>query len=253
MLEPFAALIDWNFAVVAGGALLAGLVRGFAGFGAAMVMMPIASAVYGPTIGIVVLFMADLAASVPLFASQVKRCSWREVGTLFAGAAVTLPIGLFLLAALDPTLVRWVISLFILAAVVALAAGWRYHRKPHAAATVAVGAASGFSGGLVGVSGPPVILFWLAGQSDAQRVRANTIVYFGLTTVWSVVGFWINDLWAAEPVRLGLMAMPMFAIGVLAGALTFGRVQRHPRGERGYRLLAYGICFVVAVSTVPIW
>lgn len=46
-------------------ALLAGLARGFSGFGAAMIYVPIASASLGPVVAMPVLLIADLAVAQP--------------------------------------------------------------------------------------------------------------------------------------------------------------------------------------------
>jgi uncharacterized membrane protein YfcA len=44
------AVADPRFPIAIGIAALAGLVRGFSGFGSALVYMPLISAVYGPTV-----------------------------------------------------------------------------------------------------------------------------------------------------------------------------------------------------------
>jgi len=43
-------VVDPRFPIALGIAALAGLVRGFSGFGSALVYMPLISAVYGPTV-----------------------------------------------------------------------------------------------------------------------------------------------------------------------------------------------------------
>src|SRR5690349_10026732 len=93
-LVPFA---EPRFAWLALAALLAGLVRGFSGFGAAMMFMPIASAAYDPVAAIAVLWIIDVLVSLPYLAPQLRRCVWREVIPLVLGAAVALPLGVLIL------------------------------------------------------------------------------------------------------------------------------------------------------------
>src|SRR5882672_12486218 len=59
VLDSWLDLIDERFAWVAAAAALAGLVRGFSGFGSAMIFVPVASAIYEPRIAVVLLFIFD--------------------------------------------------------------------------------------------------------------------------------------------------------------------------------------------------
>src|SRR5919106_6814645 len=77
-------------------ATVAGVVRGFSGFGSAMIFIPIASALTNPPTA-VVLLLFDTLLTVPLVVRAVRRCSWREVLPLGLGAVVTVPLGVWLL------------------------------------------------------------------------------------------------------------------------------------------------------------
>lgn len=72
-------LMDERFAWVAAAAALAGLVRGFSGFGAAMIFVPVAGAIYEPKIAVVLLFIFDGLATAPMLVPAFRRCIWREV------------------------------------------------------------------------------------------------------------------------------------------------------------------------------
>src|SRR5262245_462667 len=147
-------------------ATVAGLVRGLAGFGSAMIFIPVASALTDPPTAVVLLFVTDELLTIPLVVAATRRCAWREVLPLVLGAALTVPLGVWLLVVVDPLAMRWLISILILVLVGVLATGWRWSHRPGPASTVAVGGASGLSGGMTGLGGPPVILFWMAGQDS---------------------------------------------------------------------------------------
>ena len=59
----------------------------------------------------------------------------------------------------DGVALRWVNCALVFATVAILRFGWRYHGRPHAAATAATGALSGLLGGATGLTGPPVIFY----------------------------------------------------------------------------------------------
>ena len=60
-------------------AALAGLTRGFSGFGGAMIYMPLIAAIYDPRIAAVTILLVDFVSATPFAIPEVRRCTWREV------------------------------------------------------------------------------------------------------------------------------------------------------------------------------
>ena len=248
-LVPFGSLLDATLAFAALAAFVAGTARGFSGFGTAMVLMPIASALYAPTLAIVAVMICDSVMTLPLFIRALPRCRWRPIIPMVVCASVTAPLGGYLLTRLDPVLVRWIMSGLIIGVVVVLAAGWRYRRPVGLLTSGAIGGASGLSGGMTALSGPPVILFWLGGQtSSPAQVRTDIIVYFGLLSVASAFSFWVNAIVTWYAVQVTLLLLPAYGLGLWVGARGF----RHSN-EQLYRMLAYGLCLASATAALPLW
>lgn len=227
---------------------LAGLVRGFSGFGAAMTFVPVASALYSPPQAVATMFLVDVAASAPLAIGVLRHAQWRAVLLIFAGAAAMVPLGAWLLLHADPTPLRWAISLFILAAVAAMASGWRYSGTPGPFGTFAIGNASGLMSGLASLGGPPVVLFWLGGGGAATVVRANIITYFFCNSLNSGLAFTSQGLFTAERLGFAAVLAPFYVVAILAGIRGFRFA-----GERFYRRLALSLCAASAAASLPLW
>jgi hypothetical protein len=71
------------------------------------------------------------------------------------------------------------------------------------------------------MGGPPIVLFWLGGQSGGPVVRANVIVFFALTTLFTVATLASRQLFAADALALSLLLLPAYAAGLAAGAGLF--------------------------------
>lgn len=241
-------LVDAAFVGVTAAAALAGLVRGFSGFGAAMVFVPIAGALYSPEQAVVLLFLTDTVVSLPLLPPAFARCTWREVAPLTAGATLLVPVGVEVLLVADPIAMRWTISLLVLAFTGLMASGWRYAGKPSVPASVAVGGAAGLAGGMASLFGPPVILFWLGGRANVPTVRANILAFFGLVTVVSAVTYLANGMITRASLVMALVLMPVYALGVVLGARGFALAS-----ERAFRFLALALCGLAALGTLPVW
>ena len=230
-------LLSLSFLIAAIVALVAGMVRGFAGFGAAMVMTPVFSALYGPAIGVALCLLLEIVVALPLVPRTVGMVNWRRIGLILAAAVVGAPLGTMI----APEPMRWVISAIVLAAVAMLASGWRYHGKPHTAATLTAGVSSGFLNGLSGMAGPPIIFYYLAGNEPAAEVRANLTTYFIFVDLIALVVFAARDLIGWSTCVQGLALAPAVIVGGLLGERLFPLAS-----DVFYRRLA--LCLLVAVA-----
>ena len=248
-LSVFAdAVADRRFVAAVIVAALSGLVRGFSGFGSALIYIPLVSAIYEPRIAAATLLVVDFVTALPFSVREFPRCDWREVTPVTIVAALMAPVGTLALIFADPIVLRWVISGLVLVLLAVLASGWRYHGRPTLPVMAAVGAASGLGSGAVQIAGPPVIIFWLGGRADAITVRANLMVFFILLSVASGATYLAQGLIAADVVVLSLCLGAPYLVAMWAGVRFF-----HRASETAYRRIAYGIVAASALVSVPLF
>lgn len=228
--------------------MVAGVVRGFSGFGSALVFVPVAGIVLPPTHVITIIALVEIASIAALVPRAWGQADRGQVGLLVLSALPTIPLGLTVMEALDAVVVRWIVAMFAGVTVIALVSGWHFTRKVRVPMMLAIGATAGLLGGMTGMTGPIVVLFYLAGRSAAQSVRANTILFLAaldLVIVASLAlrGFTdISILWLT-----GLLAVPYFLCMMLGQALF------HPAHETLYRRAALAIIALAVVTGLPIW
>jgi uncharacterized membrane protein YfcA len=245
----FAAVVaDRRFIAAVVISALSGLVRGFSGFGSALIYIPLISAVYEPRIAAATLLLIDTASATPFSFRELPRCNWREVGPVLAVAIVMAPIGSFALIFADPVLLRWGISALVLVLLAVLVSGWRYHGKPTLPVMTAVGTVSGLGSGAVQIAGPPVIIFWLGGRADALTVRANLMVFFMGTNAIGCVTYLAQGIITRDVVVLSLCLGLPFLVAMWAGVRVF-----HAASDAMYRWIAYGIVALAALVSVPLF
>jgi uncharacterized membrane protein YfcA len=238
-------ILSTPFLIAAAVAVIAGMVRGFAGFGAAMVMTPVFSALYGPEVGIVLCMLLEIVVALPLLPRAVKHVDWRVIGLLLLAAVVGAPLGNLVLTMVPPEPMRWLISAIVLSAVAMLASGWRYSGPPRPAATLAAGAVSGFLNGLSGMAGPPIAFYYLAGTEAAVKVRANLTTYFVFVDLIALSLFFGRDLVGAHTAVQSVFLAPAVILGGLVGERLF------PLASEGfYRRLALVLLVAVAIGSL---
>jgi len=243
----FADLLDGKLALAIAFVALAGLVRGFSGFGSALVLTPSLSALYGPIAAVPVLILLEVSLSFQLLRPALRLVVRREVLILSLAAAAMTPLGAWILTAADPAVLRWSISIGILLFLLALLAGWRRRLPPTGVGLAVTGALSGLGNGASGIGGPPVVLYYLAGTGSAAQVRATVIVYFFAIDLLALAWMAAIGLVTLPLLILAAVMLPVAILGVWIGAKGFAR-----SSERVFRLVAFGIIAAVALLSVTV-
>jgi uncharacterized membrane protein YfcA len=240
-----AQFLTVSFVIAAVTAVLAGVVRGFSGFGAAMIMTPVFVALYGPGQGISLCLLLEIVVALPLLPRAVCQVDWRRIGLLLMAAIAGAPLGTIVLTRVAREPLRWVISAIVLGAAGLLASGWRFRGSWRAPVTLAIGATSGFLNGLSGMAGPPIAFYYLAGTETVARVRANLTTYFILVDSIAFLVFVSGGLVQQSTAVLGLGLAPAVIAGGLLGQRLFPLAS-----ETFYRRLALGLLAGVAVGAL---
>lgn len=245
----FPAVSPAGLAVLVLATLLGGLVRGFTGFGFAMVFMPLASMVIGPVAALGLIWCIDAPFALPIALRNAPKAEWREVAPLLLTATLALPAGIWLLIWLDRETMRWILAGLIFLAVGLMASGWRYHGRPGVPLSLGVGVLSGLFNGMASIGGMPLAVFWLGAQrNDRHKTRANLQTFFGCSTLISgTILSWKGIL----TLPALLMALPLFAaygVGMLAGTHGFRLAD-----EMTFRRIAYAVIFLSALTSLPLW
>lgn len=243
--EMAALLGDWRFYAAALITALAGLMRGYSGFGTAVLLAPACSVLWGPRIGIPVMLLMELAVSLQLLPKAFGDANRRVILPIGAAACLATPVGAFILLTADQDLLRRFIGGFVLVFGLLLMSGWRYNGSRPLPLNVAVGTLAGLLKGATGMSGPPVILYLLAGPEAAKQHRANLILFFATIAVISVIPPAIGGLMGWMVVAKALVLLPVLLCCVPIGARLF-----HVIPDRWYRRAA--LTFLVITGSITL-
>lgn len=243
-----AALQTDGLALLALAVVIAGLVRGFAGFGSAMIIMPVASSVLPPIEAVIFLVATELVGPLPNAPAALRAGRPLEVGRLVLGAALALPAGLWVLSLIEPEAFGWIISGIVLTLLALLLTGWRYQGTMTRRLVTATGALGGFLTGFSGIPGPPVIMLYMASTLPASVVRANLTLYLLAVDLLLFPVLWLMDLMSWNIILLGLLAGVPNLLGNVLGARLFD-----PAAERLFRGVAYIVIAASAIIGLPVW
>lgn len=226
-------------------AFLAGAVRGFAGFGSALVLAPVLALAYGPTVAVPVMSVLQVPILYQVTKIAMRETDWRRTGPMAATALVAIPLGAAVLKSLDPQVLRIGISVIVLGLAAVMAVGGlprvgRTRTRDIVAATTA-----GAMGGATGIGGPPLVLYFLATAEPARQVRGDLSGYFLVTGVVGLATYFAYGLITVEALTIGaILSVPHFA-GMSFGGFLFPRAS-----EKTFRWIALTILACVGVGTL---
>ena len=228
-------------------ALTAGIVRGFSGFGTAMIFLPVAGKYFEPVTAIIILTIMDLCGPALLVPRALRDAYKPDLFRLIGGMILTLPIALYFLLNMETELFRYIVSILALMLVIVLATGWRFEGQLNSGALIGLGGIAGVSGGIAGVPGPPVILFYMASTHPVKVIRANNLLFLFGFDIFALFFLSIASVLNLYAVVLGLiLAIPM-GLGNVIGAVLF-----NPGKEKLYRKIAFCIITLSALTGLPL-
>lgn len=241
---PSGAALAWL--VVA--ALVAGLARGFSGFGAGLIFMPLAAAAVGMRLAAPLMLLMEMVAVASLVRGAWHRAPRREVGLLCLGLALGTPLGIWVLATADALALRWGVAAVILGLLGLVMSGWRLRRAQGPLTPVAFGTVGGVLAGIATISGPPAMAYLLGRDMAKEQVRAVFNLYLSVGDVLALAGCIAAGLvgWAvAGPL---LVTGPLYALGIWGGSHMFGLAS-----ELTFRRICFGLIAAAALLSLPVW
>lgn len=211
--------------------LVAGGVRGFSGFGFALVAVSALSLLHPPARVVPAVLCLEIAASAHLLPAVWRKVHWHSVAWLLGGMMFGIIPGAWFLAHASPAAMRMWVSLAVLAGALAVAREWQLPAKAtHGTLAVAAGVCSGFLNASASIGGPPVILYYLATPLGAEVTRASLIAFFVAADAVSLAAMAGFGLLGREVLVVAALWLVPAVVGVHLGRRLFER-----GGARHYR------------------
>jgi uncharacterized membrane protein YfcA len=201
--------------------LLALLMRGLTGFGAALVMTPLLLFLFETKTAVVASAMVQLVTGLSI-AYQARHAFDRAYLKLTLPACLLgIAAGSFILVSFEGALLKRLLG--VVTILFAIRSLWR--AQTHNAVRVVwsnwigylAGGLSGLLGTLFGIGGPPIVVF-LENQIDSKvALRATLIIYFLVLDSVRMVGYWGAWLITEQVWALSLVMLPSALLGAYLG------------------------------------
>jgi len=196
--------------------IVAYFIKGFSGFGPALIIVPFFTILYDPPSALVVAALFDFFAGLILLFTVRKEIRWSFVLSIFAALGLGVIFGSLLLGQIPVNGLKKLIGaiLLVFALLILFQKNGEGFRNKHKYRFLKYPAAftGGFLGGLVSMSGPPLIIY-MKMMYDKTFFRTQLIAIFTLGTAWRYLMFLYHDI----PMNIPLHNLIIYFFCLLAG------------------------------------
>jgi uncharacterized membrane protein YfcA len=220
---------------------LAAVVTSIAGFGFALLSVPLLAVVLDAKQAVAVASLLSVLSTGVLLARFHDHVQWPTAGRQLGAAVLGMPLGLYVLVTADEDVLRVVIAVMVLLATGLIASGIRIRRAGRSI-DVGAGFLSGVLNASIGTNGPPIVLALQSRGLEPEPFRATVAVVFTASNLLTVGLLALAGRYTAEVLAVSAMGLPTSVLGWWVGA----RLARRIPAER-FRGIVLGLLVFAAV------
>lgn len=241
--RPDLFAIPDHFVAILAVVAVAGLIQGLAGFGSALVAVPLLAMLLPVETVVPLMVLMGVAVSLLNLLHLHHALRLAPLLPLLGGYLLGTPLGILLLTRAPQPVVLGLLGTLIASYALFSLAGRRTDYRWLREWRVAIGTLSGALGAAFGINGPPVILHVSAHPEwGADRQKAALTLFFLTAGLLTGIALALGGLLTAPLFGLLLLCLPPLLLSAWAGAWLYRRL-----GEHDYRRLVFSMVLATAV------
>jgi uncharacterized membrane protein YfcA len=230
--------------VVGAAVFVAAFMQIVAGFGFALLSVPLMTLAIEPKLAVVVSTLTSVFVTSWQAYKDRAEADRVLVRKLTIGAYVGMPLGLLVYVSVDDNVLRFMLGIAVLIAAILLAMRVNLH---HVGPRLDYGA--GFISGVLATSlstnGPPLVFVLQTRQLSAVRFRATISTVFALGNIGGLALFIASGNVTRDGIVTAAVTIPALFVGQLLGF----PIRKHVHGER-FRWLVLLLLVAAAISAI---
>lgn len=211
------SLSAMELVMVVGVAAVAYLVRGLAGFGSALIAMPLLLLVLPITTAVPLVVALDYLASAAQGLRDRRQIRWDEIWPLLPTAVLGVASAVILFRRVPQGQLVKVLAVFLIVFALYQLRGPAVGHAAARAWAIPTGALGGLVGTLFGTGGPFYVAYLQARRLDKTAFRATFSTIFLLDGANRLVGYAASGFFTLDFVSLLGLLLPVMFLGMYAG------------------------------------
>ena len=227
-----------------------GFTQSVSGFGFGLVIMSVLPFAIGVPGSVAVVATLGFTVNVLVLSRVWRDLRWRGVVPLLIGAALGVPLGVWVLVSVDRGTVMGVLGGVLVVYSLWQLSPWR--AAPRSLSVLwglPAGFISGLFSGAFSTAGPPLVLYTTLTTWTKDTIKAALQVFFIGTGVVQVTLYALEGVLTVETLWLDLAGLPALGLGVFLGARVSDRIDQVAfRRLILVMLLVIGVIYLVRVT-----
>ncbi len=192
------------------------LVRGIAGFGSALIAVPLLALSLPLTIVVPLVVFLDYVGSASQGMNNRECIQWKEIWPLLPFSLVGVAVSLFIMDSVKPEMLSLALGGFIIIFAI-------YQLQPmklgqaNQVISVPTGFLGGFVGTLFGTGGPFYVIYLNLRHLDKNSFRATFATIFLIDGAMRLAGYALKGFYTLELLSFLVMAVPVAGLGLFFG------------------------------------
>ena len=220
--------------------IIAGFIQAVTGFGSGIFMMVFFPALF-PILG-----ASALSSSISLPATCVQAWNYRKVS---AWKLILLPAAVYifmssvsiLLAPYLPTAILKKIFgvIMILLSIYFLTISGKLKIRATLFSATICGMLSGFMGGLFGIGGPPIVIYFLAALDDKEQYLGTLQSFFFITGAYTFIFRCITGIYTVDLIPYSILGVAGILLGTKLGRKVVDKINADTMKKLVYLFLGF--------------
>jgi uncharacterized membrane protein YfcA len=216
----------WAILLVIAVIFLATLIRSAFGFGEALVAVPLLALLIPVKQAVPLATLVSITVAGIVIVQDWQKIHLRSAGWLVISTLFGIPLGLWLLTAVDEIAVKAILGIVIIGfSLYCLLCRGDFQLKNDRLAWV-FGCSAGVLGGAYGMNGPPLVIYGSLRHWSPEHFRATLQGYFLPASLLGMCGYWLEGLWTPAVTRYYFWSLPLALAAVFLGRAINQRLKK---------------------------
>ena len=224
---------------------IASVVRGFTGFGLALVAVPLIQFFIPVTDTAVFIAMINIVFSLLYYRKSKEVLKGQPLGAMAAWTGVGVAAGTAILKFINPAYIQLIWGLLIIFLVFGLMRGLNLHISSERAALKLSGLFGGLLAGATGITGPPVAIILSSLKTPKEKFNAIISIFILFAVSYALLFYVITGLVRKETILLALCSLPALFAGLYTGDRLVSRIR-----QRTFTMVVYIVLIIMGIITL---
>ncbi len=224
---------------------VASVVRGFTGFGLALVAVPLIQFIIPVTDTAVFIAIINLIFSLLYYRRSRELVREQPLGRMALFTGIGVAAGTLVLKYLNPAYIQLGWGLLIIIIVLALARGFSFRISSDASAMTLSGLLGGLLAGATGITGPPVAVILSSMKTPKEKFNAVISVFILFAVSYALLFYLVSGLIRPETAMLALCSVPALIAGLRTGDILVSRIS-----QKTFTNVIYIVLIIMGIVTL---